>query len=109
MAHSDAPFNTIENAQEFLALLGTTIDQALSEVHEELTACASLQQQRRMDAWRVVLYTTTKLSSHVAASRRLLNDLRTLRNLLHRNAGASARGEATAISQDAREMQDACP
>ena len=109
MAHSDAPFNTIENAQEFLALLGATIEQALGEVDEELAACASLQQQRRMDAWRVVFYTTTKLSSHVAASRRLLNDLRTLRNLLHRNAAAGTLVETAAIAQKAPETQAACP
>ena len=109
MAHSDAPFNTIENAQEFLALLGATIDQALGEVHEELAACATLQQQRRMDAWQVVLYTTAKLSSHVAASRRLLNDLRTLRNLLHRHVAAGTPGEAAPIAQRAPETQEACP
>ena len=85
---ADAPFHSIESAQEFLALLGETIDEALDEVQQELAACTMRQQQRQVDAWRIVLFTTTKLGTHVAASRRLLNDLRTLRNLLHRNMSA---------------------
>lgn len=85
MAPSDAPFSTIENAHEFLGCLGEAIDDAIAEVQQELAACAG-QQERQVDAWRVVLHTTTKLSGHVRASRRLLNDLRTLRNLLNRTA-----------------------
>jgi hypothetical protein len=80
---SEAPFTTIESAQEFLALLGATIDEAIEDVRREIAACTD-NQHRRRDAWQVVLYSTTKLASHVTASRRLLNDLRTLRNLLHR-------------------------
>ena len=86
MAHSDAPFSTIENAHEFLGFLGDAIDEAIVEVKKELSGYTALQQERQLDAWRVVLHTTTKLSSHVATSRRLLNDLRTLRNLLNRTA-----------------------
>ena len=85
MAPSDAPFSTIENAHEFLGFLDAAIADAIAEVQQELSACAS-QQDRRVDAWRVVLYTTTRLSTHVSTSRRLLNDLRTLRNLLNRTA-----------------------
>lgn len=85
MAHNDAPFSTIENAHEFLGFLGEAIDEAIAEVQRELAACGR-QQERQVDAWRVVLHTTTKLSGHVTASRRLLNDLRTLRNLLNRTA-----------------------
>jgi hypothetical protein len=87
---SDAPFHSIESAQEFLALLGETIEDALGEVQQELAACTMRQQQRQVDAWRIVLFTTTKLATQVASSRRLLNDLRTLRNLLHRNVPAAA-------------------
>jgi hypothetical protein len=89
MAHSDAPFSTIENAHEFLGFLGEAIDDAIAEVQQELAASAG-HQQRQVDAWRVVLHTTTKLSGHVSASRRLLNDLRTLRNLLNRTADETA-------------------
>jgi hypothetical protein len=85
MKRSNAPFDSIESAQEFLALLGETIDEALDEVRQELSACTMRQQQRKVDAWRIVLFTTTKLGTHVATSHRLLKDLRTLRNLMQRN------------------------
>ena len=90
MIRTEAPFHSIESAQEFLALLGETIDDALDEVQQELAACTMRQQQRQVDAWRIVLFTTTRLGTHVASSRRLLNDLRTLRNLLHRDIPALA-------------------
>jgi hypothetical protein len=83
MDHGEAPFTSIESAQEFLAMLSAAIDEALDDVRREISTCTR-QQQRQAEAWQVVLYTTSKLAAHVAASRRLLNDLRTLRNLLHR-------------------------
>src|SRR5262245_65330708 len=101
MIRTEAPFDTIESAQEFLALLGVAIDEARAHVRQEIEACADGRQQRRVDAWQVVLYTTTKLETHVTASRRLLNDLRTLRNLLHRDP-AGATGRRAATRQDAR-------
>jgi hypothetical protein len=105
MTDSNRPFSTIESAHEFLALLGETIDDALHEVREELEACSGPQQQRKIDALQVVFYTTTKLSSHVATSRRLLNDLRTLRNLLQRNNEAAG-VRAAKIAQDATTRAD---
>jgi hypothetical protein len=101
MIDRDAPFSTIESAHEFLALLGESIEEALNEVREELDACATRQQQRRLDAWQVVFYTTSKLATHVATSRRLLNDLRTLRNLMHRNSEGSAVSRAAPVAQGA--------
>jgi hypothetical protein len=96
MTSSYGPFDTIESAHEFLTLLGQQIEEAADEVRRELAACADGNAQRRTDAWRLISYTVTKLSSHITSSRRLLNDLRTLRNLLHKNAAAeqSAAGPA---------------
>jgi hypothetical protein len=96
MSRSDAPFTTIESAQEFLALLGSTIDEAIEDAQQEIAASTATEHERRAEAWQVVLYTTTKLATHVAASRRLLNDLRTLRNMLQRNPGGSSPGHPRA-------------
>ena len=74
-------------------------------MREELEACSGPHEQRKIDALQVVLYTTTKLSSHVATSRRLLNDLRTLRNLLQRNHEASG-VHAANIAQKATTRAD---
>jgi hypothetical protein len=86
MTSSDEPFGTIESAQQFLALLSEKIDEAADEVRRELTVCTTPEEERRKEAWQLVLYTMTKLSSHIRNGRRLMNDLRTLRNLLHRNS-----------------------
>lgn len=91
----DEPFQSIESAHEFLALLGETIEDALEEVQQELAVCTKRQEPRQVDAWRVVLFTTKKLGTHVATSRRLLNDLRTLRNLLHRHDMPSMAADRT--------------
>jgi hypothetical protein len=84
MASNDRPFHTIESAQEFLWLLAEAINEALQEAREERAACHAGSLERRGEAWELVLYSLTKLSAHMTSGRRLLNDLRTLRNLLHR-------------------------
>jgi hypothetical protein len=99
MTNSEASFTTIESAQEFLSLLGEAIDTAIDEVHGELSRCTIRRQQRRVEAWQIVLCTTKRLASHVAVSRRLLNDLRTLRNIMHRT-GAVEHPESTQMSAD---------
>ena len=97
MATTEGPFATIESAHEFLALLGEQIDEALTEARLELSACGEARYQRRAEAWQLVIFTTTKLLSHVDSSRRLMNDLRTLRNLLHRTVASAAGEPADAV------------
>ena len=86
MVNRDAPFGTIESAQEFLALLDEQIDEAMAEVRDELRTCTDRAPARRVEAWQVVLHTLTRLSSHISESRRLANNLRTLRNLMYRTS-----------------------
>ena|SRR5687767_8172908 len=87
MVNSNAPFTTIESAQEFLVLLSEQIDEAIVEVRGELSIRAGRTEARRVEAWQVVLHTLTRLSSQIATSRRLVNDLRSLRNLMQRTGG----------------------
>ena len=86
MTSDDRPFNTIESAQEFLALLSEAVDEALEEARAEHRACTENELARRAEAWQLVTYTLTRLSSQVTSSRRLMNDLRTLRNVLERKS-----------------------
>jgi cobalamin biosynthesis Mg chelatase CobN len=115
MTNSDRPFSTIESAHEYLSILSEQFDEVLNEVRQEISTSTARQQERRVEAWQLTLYTLTKLSFHVATSRRLVNDLRTLRNLLERTrdaeieptsdvpeAGVPERGpEGDAVSADA--------
>ncbi len=86
MAKSDRPFNTIESAHEYLSLLSDQIAEVMNDVMREIAASTDRKQERRAEAWQTVLYTLTKLQFNTASSRRLVNDLRTLRNLLFRTS-----------------------
>ena len=76
---SDKPFENIESAQEYLALLSRELDAARRDTQGDIAREANSQIPRRRDALRLVLYTLEKLEQHIKVSRRLLNDLRILR------------------------------
>jgi hypothetical protein len=76
------PFDSIESAQEYLALLAEVIAETRLEVEEDFVRLTDPAFARRQDAMRIVGYKLERLESHVAISRRLLNDLRSLRRLL---------------------------
>lgn len=78
----ERPFENIESAQEYLALLSRELDTAKRDTQADIAREADSQMPRRLEALRVVLYTLEKLEQHIKVSRRLLNDLRTLRRLL---------------------------
>jgi len=92
----ETPFDNIESAQEYLALLSRALDEAKQETEADIVREANSQIPRRRDALRLVLYKLEKLEQHIKGSRRLLNDLRTLRRLLLDERAESA------ISKDGR-------
>jgi hypothetical protein len=77
----ETPFENIESAQQFVELLCDAIDEARREVEAEV---GRAQPERRLQALQLVSYNLAKLSLHMGTSRRILNDLRTLRRLLYR-------------------------
>jgi len=74
-------FQSIESLSEPVTLLAATITKAKQEVETNI-AREELNPSRRLDAFRVALYNLNKLELDINRSRRLLNDLRTLRRLL---------------------------
>jgi hypothetical protein len=78
----ETPFDNIESAQEYLALLSQALQEAAQNAEGDILGEANSQISRRRDALRLVVYKLEKLEQHIKASRRLLNDLRTLRRLL---------------------------
>jgi hypothetical protein len=79
MSGSSTAFETIEGTQEYVQLLREAIDEALRDAESDLAAAS---RERHRDALRLVAYKLHQLQTHMAASSRLLNDLRTLRRLL---------------------------
>jgi hypothetical protein len=76
------PFESIEGALEYVDLLLEAVQEAQQQVEGEIALTASPQLARRKQALQLASYKLDKLSAHVTGSRRVLNDLRTLRRLL---------------------------
>jgi hypothetical protein len=89
------PFDTVENAHDYVQLLVEAIAEAKSEIAADLGADAKGQPQRRVEALRLVQFKLDKLEQQLQSSSRLLNDLRTLRRLLF-----DERPEPTVAGQD---------
>lgn len=92
MGHEpETPFDNIESAQQFVELLCEAVEEARAEVEQEL---ARTQPDRRLQALQLVAYNLAKLSVHMKTSRRLLNDLRTLRRLLYQERSPAPESDA---------------
>ena len=77
----ETPFDSVENAHEYVRLLRDVIADAKKDISVDVAAAAS-NGARRLEALRLVEYKLGKLEQHLQSSSRLLNDLRTLRRLL---------------------------
>ena len=88
-------FDSIEGSHDYVCRLGQAVDDALCHIERDIRAASASGAERRVDALRLAAYKLGLLRGHFVASRRLLNDLRTLRRLLlqEREAGASPRDE----------------
>jgi hypothetical protein len=102
------PFDTIESAQEFLALLREAVDDAKSNADADIVAEMDARSSRRVDALRLVVYKLDKLEQHIKSSCRLLNDLRTLRRLLleERSESASEKNEVASKVEPPIQISD---
>jgi hypothetical protein len=89
-------FEHIESAHEYVGLLCETVDEAARSIEQEMAAPSPMTGARHLDAFRLVDYKLKRLREHLLASRRLLNDLRTLRRYL-----LDERASDRAPSQDA--------
>jgi len=89
------PFDTVENAQQYVRLLLEAIVEAKQEVDADLAAATGPRLERRLQALQLVQFKLDRLEHHLQSSGRLLNDLRTLRRLL-----LEERAEPAAASPD---------
>ncbi len=92
---SETPFDSIEGAQEYLKLLNQTVLEAKQAVHADLNGGADPKQ---LEALRLVFYNLEKLSHHLKAGSRILNDLRTLRRLLQQERRPKAAAAVAAAT-----------
>ena len=89
-------FDSIEGSHDYVCRLGQAVDDALCHIETDIRAASASGAERRVDALRLAAYKLGLLRGHFVASRRLLNDLRSLRRLLlqEREPGATPRDEA---------------
>ena len=78
------PFDSIENAHQYVRLLAEAIADAKTEIAADLDSPTTTvaKSERRVQALQIVQFKLDKLEQHLQSSSRLLNDLRTLRRLL---------------------------
>jgi hypothetical protein len=79
---SEAPFDSVEGAHEYLSLLSQAVLDAKNEIECDIKAVGDPKYPRRLEALRLVSFKLEKLEQYIKNSCRLLNDLRTLRRLL---------------------------
>ncbi len=94
----ETPFDSIEGSHEYVALLAEAIAEARRDVDADIGAAEREGAERRKQALLLVAYNLAKLDLHFTNSRRILNDLRTLRRLL---LAERAAGETKEIAEGA--------
>ena len=97
------PFDTIEDAHQYIGLLRELVGETETEVRADMRDAQAANAARRVEALYVVVQKLGQLDQHLNATRRLLNDLRTLRRLMfgEREAFAADERPASAVSDSA--------
>jgi len=78
----ETPFDSIEGSHRYIAMLAEAIEEAQADIDSEILLAVAEHAARRKEALQLVAFNLTKLNSHITASSRILNDLRTLQRLL---------------------------
>ncbi|MDP9146583.1 MAG: hypothetical protein M3N22_02915 [Acidobacteriota bacterium] len=78
----ETPFDSIESAREYVNQLLTATREAQGDIETEILRTTDAELARRREALQLVKYKLNQLGTHIAASRRILNDLTKLRRLL---------------------------
>ena len=81
-AELSKPFESIESAHEFVALLEESIREAADDVRGHLRDAEAARDERQVRALNLALFKLTQLATQMHKSRRALNDLRSIRRLL---------------------------
>ena len=88
---SETPFDNLESSHEYVALLAEVIEETRRDVEAQIALAIAENSDRRKQALQLVAHNLAKLSMHITSSRRILNDLRTLRRLLLSERGPLTR------------------
>jgi len=90
---AETPLDSLEGSHEYIAMLAESLDEARRDVEEEIALAEREGAPRRKQALLLVSYNLAKLNLHITSSRRILNDLRSLRRLLLSERGLQKQTE----------------
>jgi len=90
-------FDSIESAHEFVALLAEAVAGAKHDIAGDIQRETGSKYPRRQQALQIAFYNLEKLELHMRKSRRILNDLRSLRRLLFEERKRNPRAFQTAV------------
>lgn len=93
---SETPFDSIEGSYQYVDMLAEAIAEAKRDVEEEVALAEKEEADRRKQGLLLVSYNLAKLEGHITTSRRILNDLRTLRRVLLSERQSAKRAVRTA-------------
>jgi hypothetical protein len=79
---TDQPFESIESSHEYMTLLANTALEAMVELRHDRDQALRDRQARTAQAIDLAIFKLTVLNCLIFKSRRVLNDLRTLRRLI---------------------------
>jgi hypothetical protein len=99
VSEGGTPFDSIEGSHEYVAMLADELSEARREIEEEITAAERDGADRRKQALLLVSYNLDKLNLHITSSRRILNDLRSLRRVLLAERGLPIEPEESKVFQ----------
>jgi hypothetical protein len=100
------PFETIESALEYVALLGEVVEASRHEVCQAVAEAVTEGATRRVQALRIVDYKLTQLGQHLSAGRRVLIDLRKLRRVLLGEERSETESREDGATQDRQRTED---
>jgi hypothetical protein len=90
---AETPFDSIEGSHEYVRMLAEAVNEARRDVEKEIVAAEQERADRRKEGLLLVSFNLAKLNMHITSSRRILNDLRSLRRLLLAERGLSMEDE----------------
>lgn len=90
MYRPETPFDSIENAQEYLRLLSEVIAEAKQSVEADFCCVRAAGDSQTSRALQLIGYKLEKLGTHIRMSRRILNDLLMLGRLLGKQSNTKS-------------------
>jgi hypothetical protein len=94
-----SPFDSIESAHDFVILLAQTVLETKRDIDADIQRETNGKTNRRLEALRIASYSLDRLDAHLSRSRRILNDLRSLRRLLFQERTVTVQKKPQAIEK----------